>query len=84
MVGNALGLNGAAIQRNVLDGVVYLASKTITPRCHYTDIYIDDVVVRRHDPPNKRDGELMRTLIYFHGGGWNMGSVGEKISVLRW
>ena len=40
------------------------------------DISLDGVTVRKYTPFTRRKNELMRTLVYFHGGGWTVGSIG--------
>ena len=78
------GLNGPAIQRRAFDVVAAVTPYLDDPlACNYTDFRVGDVTVRKHEPPNKRKGELMRSLIYYHGGGFTVGSIGKFYSSLQ-
>ena len=75
------GLDGPAIQRRAFDVVAAVTPYLDDPlACNYTDFRVGDVTVRKHEPPNKRKGELMRSLIYYHGGGFTVGSIGKFYS----
>ena len=45
-------------------------------RSDVIDISLDGVTVRKYTPFTRRKNELMRTIVYFHGGGWTVGSIG--------
>lgn len=49
----------------------------VMPGVKVSDITFAGVQVRVYEPPAGGEGHLRRGLMYFHGGGWALGSGSE-------
>lgn len=49
----------------------------VLPGVKVSDITFAGVPVRVYEPPAGGEGHLRRGLVYFHGGGWALGSASE-------
>lgn len=49
----------------------------VMPGVKVSDITFAGIPVRVYEPPAGGEGYLRRGLIYFHGGGWALGSASE-------
>lgn len=53
------------------------SSGGVMPGVKVSDITFAGVPVRVYEPPAGGEGHLRRGLIYFHGGGWALGTTSE-------
>lgn len=49
----------------------------VMPGVKVSDITFAGIPVRVYEPPAGGEGYLRRGLMYFHGGGWALGSASE-------
>lgn len=52
-------------------------SGDVLPGVQVSDVTFAGVPVRVFEPPAGGEGHLRRGLVYFHGGGWAVGSASE-------
>lgn len=58
----------------------YLTSDSgggVIPGVKVSDVTFAGIPVRVYEPPAGGEGHLRRGLVYFHGGGWALGSASE-------
>lgn len=53
------------------------AGGEVLPGVKVSDVTFAGVPVRVYEPPAGGEGHLRRGLVYFHGGGWALGSASE-------
>ncbi len=53
------------------------SDKKDTPAVKVRDITFGGIPARVYEPPAGREGQLRRGLMFFHGGGWALGTGSE-------
>lgn len=71
--------------RRSINEEAHLGALKYLPVGSATEHFVNGVKVRHYRPAGKEDpSEALPTLIYFHGGGWTLGSLDSHDSTCRW
>uniref|UniRef100_A0A3Q0RBQ8 Neutral cholesterol ester hydrolase 1 n=1 Tax=Amphilophus citrinellus TaxID=61819 RepID=A0A3Q0RBQ8_AMPCI len=63
-----------AIHVGIMKGLISESSPGPVPGVKVSDITFAGIPVRVYEPPAGGEGHLRRGLVYFHGGGWALGT----------
>uniref|UniRef100_A0A3Q0R9N7 Neutral cholesterol ester hydrolase 1 n=1 Tax=Amphilophus citrinellus TaxID=61819 RepID=A0A3Q0R9N7_AMPCI len=61
----------------IMKGLISESSPGPVPGVKVSDITFAGIPVRVYEPPAGGEGHLRRGLVYFHGGGWALGTTSE-------
>lgn len=71
--------------RQQINNQAHMGAQTYMPVGSVTEHYVAGVHVRHYRPRGHESAEeQLPTLIYFHGGGWTVGSLDSHDSTCRW
>ncbi|ELU01496.1 hypothetical protein CAPTEDRAFT_197912 [Capitella teleta] len=68
--------------RSLMDGMGRMKMEEDST-LHIRDTHFDGVSVRVYVPISRRDGDLLPGVVYFHGGGWVLGSTESEDNIAR-